>query len=165
MIRKHHHQPGRRFQLLQHDTILRLSAFLQKALLMCPFSQWLQRRKPRRLRDLCAVMSLWIICSPKCLWNPARGEKENQKKKKSETFEWKAQGCTLGDQGCFLLVAPCKIVTDATLPWLEVCFCRAGTLIHLRVAAQFNPLMSKRCWGITGNSKLLLCCQLPPQSC
>lgn len=64
---------------------------------MCPFSQWLQRRKPRRLRDLCAVMSLWIICSPKCLWNPARGEKEEEKKErhlseKHRAVHWEIKG-------------------------------------------------------------------------
>lgn len=67
---------------MQHEPILRLSAFLQKAVLMCPFSQWLQRRKPRRLRDLCAVMSLGIICNPKCLWKPARKKKKEKKKQK-----------------------------------------------------------------------------------
>lgn len=153
MIRKHHHQPGRGFQLLQRGTTLSLSAFLQTAVSCVHFHSGSREGNIESTGILCITMSLWIICSPRCLWKPA-GKYENLTKHKA-----------LGEQGCFLLVLPCEILAGATLPWLQVCFYRAGIVIQWRVAVQLSLFRSKSCWGVTGNSKPLLHSQLLPQGC
>lgn len=153
MIRKHHQQPGRGFKLLQHGTIWGLSASLHTAMWCVHFHSGSREGNTEGTGILCITMSLWIICSPTCVWKPAGNYGDLTKHK------------ALGEQGWFLFVLPCDILAGATLPWLQVCFYRAGIATQRRVAVQLNLLRSKSCWGITGNRKLLLHSQLLPQGC